>query len=103
MDKPGVALGPTHGQLDMSRAASIDATAQRAQIERVLSYTAAQEKIPGNRHSDGSPPALDRDGPRRDSGDSSWGSGGGGGGSFGARCGGQPRKASCSGGSGLGG
>lgn len=95
MNKPGATLGPAHSQLDVSGAASIHATFQQAQIERVLSYTGTQEEVPGNQHSDGWPPALDRDGPRRDYGASVWSSGGHGGG-------GQLRKARGSGGSSLG-
>lgn len=96
MNKPGVALGPAHSQLDVSGAASIHATFRQAQIESVLSDTGAQEEIPGDQHSDGWPPALDPDGPRRDCGGGVWSGGGHGGG------GGRLRKARGSGGSSLG-
>lgn len=59
MHKPSGTLVPGHRQLGMGGIAAVNATFHQAQIKGTLSDVSAQKKIPGNRHSDGSTPALD--------------------------------------------
>lgn len=51
-------LIPCHSQLGMGGISSVDATSQQTQVQGTVPDLVVLKKVPCNRHSDGSNPAL---------------------------------------------